>query len=163
MLRTQRQHDDAKAHYERALRIFTVVLGENHCDVAMMLENMGTLCSDQVSCLECPSRSRRAQGYVDEAKRYYERALEIKENVFDEEHPDIASSLDSLGVLLEKQVGFLFFTDTDDIFAQKNLDEAEPLYQRALEIKLKVFGENDLGVVESMQSLAGLLLSKVSS
>ncbi len=61
----------------------------------------------------------QAQGNLDEAKPYLERALAICEKVLGAEHPDTASSLNSLGDLLRDQ---------------GDLDRTKSYYQRALRI-----------------------------
>ena len=58
-----------------------------------------------------------------EAEPLYQRALEIREKVLDAEHPDIATNLNNLALLLRDMGRYA---------------EAEPLYQRALEIREKV-------------------------
>ena len=54
------------------------------------------------------------------------RAVVIREKVLGEEHPDTATSLNNLAILLSDQGSY---------------QEARPLYERALAIREKVYGE----------------------
>jgi tetratricopeptide (TPR) repeat protein len=63
----------AKPYYERALAIYTEVLGEKHPDTASSLNNLGYLL--------------QAQGDLAGAKPYYERALAIFTEKLGPEHP----------------------------------------------------------------------------
>jgi tetratricopeptide (TPR) repeat protein len=59
----QGKYDEAKPLYERSLKIYETVLGENHPEVATTLNNLANLLMNQ--------------GKYDEAKPLYERALKI--------------------------------------------------------------------------------------
>jgi tetratricopeptide (TPR) repeat protein len=61
----------------------------------------------------------QALGDLAGARAAYERALKIRENSFGKEHPDVAVSLWSLGVLAQKE---------------GNRDIAKEYYERALQI-----------------------------
>eukprot|EP00752_Nemacystus_decipiens_P018035 g16168.t1 len=76
-----------------------------------------------------------AQGYYEDAKPLYERSLAIREKVLGPDHPDVASSLNSLAVLLKTQ----------------------PLYERSLAIREKMLGPDHPDVASSLNSLAALL------
>ena len=47
------------------------------------------------------------QGMYDDAEPLYKRALAIREDTLGPRHPDVASSLNNLGVLLKSQVMWL--------------------------------------------------------
>ena len=47
------------------------------------------------------------QGKYDDAEPLYKRALAIREDTLGPRHPDVASSLNNLGVLLKSQVMWL--------------------------------------------------------
>ena len=66
-----------------------------------------------------------AQGKYAEAEPLYQRALAIRENALEPEHPDVATSLNNLAELYR---------------AQGKYAESEPLHQRALAIREKAFG-----------------------
>jgi tetratricopeptide (TPR) repeat protein len=65
-------------------------------------------------------------GAYTEARPLYERALEIRQEAYGEEHPATAQSLNNLANLLKDQGSY---------------EEARPLYERALAIFEKVLGE----------------------
>ena len=66
-------------------RIREKVLGSEHPDTAMSLNNLASLL--------------RAHGDLAGARQPYERALAIKEKVLGAEHPETAASLSNLGRL----------------------------------------------------------------
>ncbi len=63
----------------------------------------------------------------EKAEQYYQQSLERSTQLFGEEHPDVALSMNNLASLYE-------VLDKDD--------EAEALYLKALEISIKVSGES---------------------
>ena len=113
---------------ERALAIREKVLGPEHPDTAMSLNNLAVLLKDQ--------------GDLAGARPLYERALAITEKVLGPEHPDTAMSLNNLAVLLKDQ---------------GDLAGARPLYERALAIREKVLGPEHPDTATSLDNLAALL------
>jgi tetratricopeptide (TPR) repeat protein len=77
-----------------------------------------------------------------DARPLFERALAIRKKARGPEHPDTASSLNNLALLLQKQ---------GDLVA------ARPLYERALEIGEKVQGPDHPATATRLNNLAGLL------
>jgi tetratricopeptide (TPR) repeat protein len=77
-----------------------------------------------------------------EAQPLCERALAIREKVLGPEHPDTATSLDRLGLLLK---------------AQDDLAAARPLHERALAIREKALGPEHPDTATSLNNLARLL------
>jgi tetratricopeptide (TPR) repeat protein len=118
----------ALPYSERALAIRQKVLGAEHPDTALSLNNLGLLLKDL--------------GDYPGARSYYERALRIRTEVLGEEHPDTAPSLNNLGLLLR---------------AQGNLAGARPYYERALRINEQVLGEEHPDTATSYNNLGGLL------
>jgi tetratricopeptide (TPR) repeat protein len=96
-----------------ALAISVKVLGPEHPDTAISLNNLANVL--------------RAQGDLAEARPLSERALAISEKVLGPEHPDTAISLTNLANLL---------------WSQGDLVGARPLYERTLAIREKAFGPN---------------------
>jgi len=101
--------------YEESLSIFKKVLGEDHPNVATLLNNLARLLKKQVNILTS-FRSITApryggllsfQGKYDEAEPLYKQSLEIKKKVYGEDHPSIATGLNNLAGLLQKQVPIL--------------------------------------------------------
>ena len=79
------------------------------------------------------------------AEELYKKALEIRERILGEEHPDTATSYNNLGVVYARQGEY---------------KKAEELYKKALEIRERILGEehpdtatsyNNLGVVYARQ------------
>jgi CHAT domain-containing protein/tetratricopeptide (TPR) repeat protein len=78
-------------------------------------------------------------GWYDKAQPLGERALEIREKVLGSDHPEVAASLNQLG---------LIYT------ARSDYARAETFYQRALAINEKAFGRNRPEVAEVLDSQA---------
>ena len=76
------------------------------------------------------------------ARPLYERALAIREKALGPDHPDTATSLNDLAVL---------------VLAQGDLAAAQLLYERALAIYEKRLGRNHPVIAVSLDNLAGLL------
>ena len=112
---------------QRTLAITEKVLGPEHPDVALSLNNLAELYQDQ--------------GNYKEAEPLFQRALAIKEKVLGPEHPHVALSLNNLAGLYKDQ---------------GNYSEAESLYQRSLAISEKVLGPEHLDVAASLNNLATL-------
>jgi tetratricopeptide (TPR) repeat protein len=118
----------ARPLYERALAIQEKVLGPEHPDTTLSLNNLARLLHDQGDSVR--------------ARPLYERALAIREKVLGPEDPHTAKSLNDLAMLLHDQ---------------GDLVRARLLYERALAIREKVFGPEHLHTVESVGNLACLL------
>ena len=121
-------YSEARPLYERALAIREKVLGPEHPDTAMSLNNLAVLLQDQ--------------GDLAGARPLFERALAIREKVLGPEHPDTATSLNNLAGLLQDQ---------------GDLAGARPLFERALAIREKVLGPEHPDTATSLNNLAGLL------
>jgi tetratricopeptide (TPR) repeat protein len=76
------------------------------------------------------------------ARLLYERALAICEQVFGDEHPETAKTMNDLALLLR---------------AQGDLEGARPLFERALAIRQKMLGPDHPGTANSLNNLANLL------
>ena len=77
-----------------------------------------------------------------EAEPLYRRALAIDERSYGPDHPDVATDLNNLAVLLQ---------------ATNRLAEAEPLYRRALAIDERSYGPDHPDVASDLNNLAVLL------
>ena len=84
----------------------------------------------------------RHQGDLAGARPLYERALAICEKVLGPEHPDTATSLNNLALLLQDQ---------------GDLAGARPLFERALAICEKALGPEHPDTATSLNNLAILL------
>lgn len=119
-------------------------------------------------------------GLYEDSEPLLLRALELREELLENEDPQVAESFVSLSLLLEQQGKFgeaermaqrgleirerVLEQDHPDIaeslhglariyHKQVKLKEAEPLYKRALEIREKVLGPNHPDVAQSLNSL----------
>ena len=107
-LRCPGQVRRGRAALPAALAIREKVLGPEHPDTAITLNNLAIL--------------YRNQGKYEEAEPLFQRALAIKEKALGPEHPATARTLNNLALLY---------------WNQGKYEEAEPLFQRALAIKEK--------------------------
>jgi len=113
----------------KGLQIRELLLGAEHPDTVMSLNNLADLF--------------HRQGKYAEAENLYQRALTIRENVLGVEHPDTAKSLCNLAILY---------------YFQGMYAEAEPLHLRALAIQEKVLGSEHLDTARSLNNLANVYL-----
>jgi tetratricopeptide (TPR) repeat protein len=118
----------ARPLYERALAINEKVLGPDHADTALSLNNLALLLQDQDELAA--------------ARPLHERALAIREKALGPEHPDTAESLNNLALLLQ---------------AEGDLAGARPLFERALAIYQKVLGPDHPSTATGFNNLALLL------
>ena len=113
-----------------------------------LLASCGTEMANATANSECANLLNRAGGYFNgrgayaAARPLKERALAIYEQVLGPEHPDTATSLNNLALLLE---------------AQGDLAGAQPLFERALAIDEKVLGPEHPDTATPLSNLALLL------
>ena len=159
----------ARPCWERALQIREKILGEEHPDTALSLNNLGHLLhllgelTEGRPYLERavaisqktlgPEHPRAAlylnnlgyllqdQGDLTGARPYHEQALAIREKVLGEDHPDTAQSLSNLGYLH---------------YAQGDLARTQPYLERALAISQKVLGQEHPGTAFILHNLGEL-------
>ena len=124
------QFQNAKKVLEKSLEIRRKLLGEEHPDTAISLNNMGYLLLTLTL------------GDSAGARPYYEQALAIRRKVLGEEHPGTATSLNNMGYLL------LTLGDSAG---------ARPYYEQALAISRKVLGERHPNTALSLSNLGNLL------
>ena len=117
----------AEQYYLESLRIYKEVLGENHPDYAMSLNNLGLLYSKQ--------------GNYSAAEQYYLESLRIYKEVIGENHPDYASCLSNLGLLYR---------------TQGNYSVSEQYYLESLRICKEVLGENHPDYANCLHNLGAL-------
>ena len=86
MYRSQGRYDDAEPLFEEALSIHRRVLGADHPDTAISLNDLASL--------------YRAQGRYVEAAPMYKEAVEIVERVLGAEHPNTKITHENYEVLL---------------------------------------------------------------
>ncbi len=121
------KYAEAVPYAERALEIRRKVLGEEHPDVAISMDNLAVL--------------HKNLGRYSEAEPLYKRSLEIGKKVLGEEHPDVAITMNNLAMLYGETGRY---------------SEAEPLCKRSLEIQQKLLHKDHLLIAKSMNNLAEL-------
>ena len=112
---------------QRALDIRERVLGSDHPDTGITLNNLALL--------------YQAMGLYEKAKPLYLRDLDISERVLGSDHPETATILDGLGVLYQEMGQY---------------EKAEALFRRALDIKERVLDLNHPETANTLDNLAGL-------
>jgi tetratricopeptide (TPR) repeat protein len=119
---------EAQLLSERALAIREKLLGPDHPDTALSLNNLGVLL--------------QVQGDFPGARRCYESALAIHEKALGPDHPETANNLSNLGGLLK---------------VQGDLAGAQSYLERALAIREKTLGPDDPNTARSLSNLGSLL------
>ena len=118
----------ARPWFQRAAQVKEDVLGPDHPNVAVGLENLALLLQNQ--------------GQLTAARPYFERALAIRERALGPDHPHTARALDLLAILLS---------------TQGELAAARPLLERALAINERVLGPDHRETATSLNDLALVL------
>ena len=118
----------ARPLYERALALKEKVLGPDHPETALSLNNLALLLQDQ--------------GDLAGARPLHERALAIREKALGPNHPDTAESLNNLALLLQDQ---------------GDLAAARPLFERALAIYQQALGPEHPSTAAGLNNLALLM------
>jgi tetratricopeptide (TPR) repeat protein len=119
---------ESREFAERAIEIKKNILGSNHPEVAVSLNNLAIILN--------------IIGDFAGARPLFEQALAIREQALPPDHPEVARSLNNLANLL-RNIG--------------NFTEAKPLYERALRIREKTFGPDHPEVAITLNNLAILL------
>ncbi|MEA2832012.1 MAG: hypothetical protein QOG66_214 [Methylobacteriaceae bacterium] len=88
------------------------------------------------------SYRQSALGAYEQAQQLFERSLAISNRIFGPEHPDTATSLNNLAVLL---------------LTQHKFAEARPYLEQALAITERAFGREDQNTVTALNNLAATL------
>ena len=171
--RGKRLYQQAVFYLERCLTFSEKRLGQDHPDVATILNNLAELYQEQ--------------GKYEEAELLYRQLLTIDEKNYGENHLDFAISLNNLATLYKIQKKYdeaeSLFLRSISIFehqlkenltyiavslnnlaelyeGQGKYEKAEPLYRRSLAIREKQLGENHPYVATALNNLAGLYKSQ---
>ena len=130
-------HRFCEALYRRTLAIREKSFGKDSPQLAASCSNLAVLL--QHSEPKLPE-------HVDEAERLLNRGLAIRRAVFGDEHSETAASYHLLGTL--------------KYYHRNDLDAAERLYQRALELRVKYFSRHSDRAGQTLFNLANLARSK---
>ena len=167
----QGDYPQALSLYQQALAIREQVLGPHHLEVAASLDNLAQLYQEmkqqklrelQQSGVPLPEQMfalLQQPVEEDQAIPLYERALAIRERALGPDHPDVATTLDSLGRLhqdlgqaLERH-GLIILSQE---YQKEEYSKALSLYQRALAIRQQALFPNHPNVATSLTNLAKL-------
>jgi Tfp pilus assembly protein PilF len=119
------QYSSAEILQSRSLTIWEQLLGQDHPNVAAILNNLAIL--------------HQYQGRYSEAEPLHKRSLSIREQQLGQDHPDVANSLNNLALLYQYQGRY---------------SEAELLYRRSLSIREQQLGQDHPDVANSLSNLA---------
>jgi tetratricopeptide (TPR) repeat protein len=161
------QYGDAELLFKRALTIREKVLGPDHSDVALTLNNLALLYKEQgkdfeaeplyeqalsiyekalgpdhshvATCLNNLASLYKSQGKYAEAEPLFVQSLAICEKTLGPEHPHVGACLSNIATLYKSQGRYA---------------EVEPLYVRALAICEKALGPEHPDVATSLNNLA---------
>ncbi|MHC5736321.1 tetratricopeptide repeat protein [Nostoc sp.] len=160
-------YNQALTWCDQGLKVTKKRLGEEHPDVASILNNLAGLYS--------------SQGRYSEAEPLYLQTLELRQRLLEEGHPNVVASLNNLAELYRSQGIYskaepLYLEalklwqhqqreeDLDIAASLNNLallydsqgryKEAEPLYWQALELTRRLLGEEHPNVATSLNNLA---------
>ncbi|XP_041473273.1 TPR repeat-containing protein DDB_G0287407-like [Lytechinus variegatus] len=123
---------EAEGHFRRAVELHREVHGNNNDLVASAVNNVGM--------------ALYRQGQFKEAGQFLEESLKIYEEVYlGELPPDVGGTLLNLAMCTARQ-------------ADKGLEDVEPLYQRALEIRMNAVGKNHPTVAQTYLSYGSYLM-----
>lgn len=118
--------EEAESFFRRTLAIYEHWLGDEHPNTAQILNALGELA--------------RIQRCYEEAEMLFERALASKEKQFGEMHSSTAASLNGLALLYLEQ-GKYVYVKQGKYMEEGKFEEAESLFQRALEIRRHTLGD----------------------
>jgi serine/threonine-protein kinase len=99
----------------------------------------------QARILHTIGRINRNLGLLDQAEIHLTRSLALQRELYGDRHPEIADTLDDLGVVH---------------WERSDYDAAEPLFREALGLRIDFHGEQDIRSAEIMANLASVLRVK---
>ncbi|NEU80153.1 FxSxx-COOH system tetratricopeptide repeat protein [Nostoc sp. UIC 10630] len=166
-------YDQAAPWREECLEITKKRLGEEHLDVATILNDLAVLYRDQgryseaeLLHLQALELTRRllgdehldvafslnnlaeiyhSQGRYNEAEPLHLQSLKLRQRLLGNEHPNVATSFNNLALLYESQGRY---------------SEAEPLHLQALELRRRLLGDEHILVAISLNNLANVYESQ---
>src|SRR5262249_41617091 len=99
---------------------------------------------DGIRALEAKYRAALNAGRLKEAETYARATLQVVQRDFPSEDGMVAASTMNLAIVLDRQTKYA---------------EAEPLYQKALAIEVRVYGSNHPKVANTLTNMSSLYLS----
>lgn len=169
-LQQQGRAAEAEELVRRALSRREKLLGDQHPEVARLLNSLAQICRSLRKLNEAEALAREAltrrqklfgrehrevasslntlgtilgeQGNLLEAEKVAREALAVQRKLVEEEHPDVAGMLSNLAMILT---------------LQGKIAEAEPLVREALTIRKKMLGNEHGDVAQTLHTLAELI------
>ncbi|MBV9786738.1 MAG: tetratricopeptide repeat protein [Chloroflexi bacterium] len=163
-------YGEAQTYLEQAVALRQRILGRNHPDTALSINNLGYVfwtegqytaaqgyfeqalaIRQHVLGTDHPDTTRSLnnlavilweQGWYAAARGYHEQVLAIRQRVFGFDHPDTARSLNNLGLVLESQGEYA---------------AAQGYLEQAVAIRQRVFGSEHPDTASSLYNLGNVL------
>ncbi|RYP17801.1 hypothetical protein DL767_009943 [Monosporascus sp. MG133] len=126
-----RLYEEAEQMYRQVLELREAVLGREHPDTLISMNNLALVLQNQ--------------GKYDEAEQIHRQELKLSEAVLGREHPDTLTSMNNLALVLRNQGKY---------------DEAEQMHRQVLELSEAVLGREHPSTLTSMNNLARVLDSQ---
>jgi len=166
---SQKRYNDALNYFKQALVIYKIVYDDNHVDVARTLNDMGNTYHQLENPTEAFNYSQQAlnihiaipnngpnismslnsigcfcdlQGYYDRALEYHQRALEIRTELYGDNHSTVADSLFNMGMVY---------------LHQKRYQDALIALEHALAIRKTLFGDTHADVVVTQSQVTSAI------
>ncbi|WP_234802429.1 tetratricopeptide repeat protein [Legionella maceachernii] len=150
----QGQYELAETMFNFILPIWKKEYGENSSAVTIIISELALVYREQGDLAKAEQYSKKAIKLITQldGKRVIwgvslEKIISLVEQILGTNHPELASSLNSLALSYYKKGSY---------------QEAEALYLRAIEIVEKTFGEEHTELVSYRNNLAELYLARVS-
>jgi len=142
LLREMNDLEGARRHLERALKIGEAAYGPENPNVAYFLSNLASVLQEIAEQERVRGKAQSAHKTLESARGLLERALEIGEATYGENHYAVAIRRNNLGVLL-KDLG--------------DLEGARDQLERALEIMREAVGPEHRRVAKLEKNLQAII------
>ena len=143
VLSAERQLTEAEALYRKTLELRSKVLGPEHPDTLISMNNLAILLAD-----------RGDRKWFPDASALQRIVLEVRKKVLGEESPDTLRSMHNLALVVARGDRKSFATE------DSGSAETERLQRGVLELRQKVLGEDHPDTLWSMENLAIFLGEK---
>ncbi|ETO06084.1 hypothetical protein RFI_31312, partial [Reticulomyxa filosa] len=132
------EYDEAIEYHEKLLKILLNKLGPGHSDVASTYNNLGLACNSKG---EYDKAIKYYEKKYDEAMEFGKKALNLKLNKLDSNHPNVGNTYNILG---------------DINYKKGDKIEAKKCYENALSIYTQKFGKDHQDTEKVMSKLENL-------
>src|SRR5437867_2151106 len=170
VLREENKLEEAESLQVKAVAMQKRLLGEEHKDVAMQKRLLGEEHKDVATPLNNLAQVLAKKGDLAKAEALHRQALAMRQKLLPSEHVEVASSLENLALVLRAEAvsggtrsgegpvtAQASAAQRTEVRAPERLKEAEDLGRRALAMREKILGGQDLRAGKAFDSL-GLIL-----